>query len=835
MAVNEQGVTALEHSLEDLYENAPCGYLSLLPDGTIVMANRTFIRSVGYPPAELIGRRLQDLLTPGSRLYHDTHWGPKLALQGEVREVPADVRRVDGTTVSVLLTATSARGADGAVSGVRVSLFDATDRRRYERELIGARDTERAGRERAERLQRISGVLAGANSYREVAGAVLPELVAMLRAVRGALVVGGTEVAGHPLMDPDRAVAREPEVLRVELRAGEADLGQLCFEFSRERALAEAERTFVDTCAALCAQSLVRTQLFVEATERSRRQTATARLGARALGDVDLPALLREAAGGVRRILGVDAVDIVQRDGTVAVVMGQEPAGQAPTFDTPIGAGDAGYGTLRIHTADSRRMAPGEIDFVNDVVRVLWTFVERGRQDALTRHQATHDPLTDLPNRLLLSERIAHEVARSKRNGTKFAVYLLDIDDFKLVNDTLGHQTGDELLCLVSERLSEAGRATDMLARLGGDEFVMLAPDLCEPEEAEAQALRIGESLEASFRIHGSDLVVRASVGVVLGEAASTAEGLLRDADVAMYEAKARGRGLHAFFDDTMRDRVETRMRVEADLINALREGHLRVFYQPVATAQDRELTGAEALVRLQHPSRGLVGPNEFIDVAESTGLIVELGRQVLEQACGQLVSWRADGLVDDAFSVAVNVSWRQLVQPGFAGQVAAVLEATGLPARLLGLEVTETMIMDSDEVPEAVLHDLAALGIELLLDDFGTGVSSLARLKRLPVHTLKIDRAFVQGLGESDGEDGAIVSAIVSMSRALGLNVIAEGIETPGQLEAVAALGCEHVQGFLFSRPLPVDQLDQLLSDAATGVQSAGLTAPASPAAPGA
>jgi diguanylate cyclase (GGDEF)-like protein len=443
--------------------------------------------------------------------------------------------------------------------------------------------------------------------------------------------------------------------------------------------------------------------------------------------------------------------------------------------------------------------------------------------------------VTDLPNRLLLRERLQHEAARARRDGTGFALCLLDVDDFKLINDTLGHAAGDDLLRAIAARLDGAMRTTDMLARLGGDEFVVLGPDLQTEEEARSLARRVADALRPPFTLQGSDLAVRASIGVVQGGGDSTADALLRDVDLAMYDAKSRGRGQQALFDASMRERLRNRVRVESELDEALRNGDLRVYYQPVVTAGERRISGVEALVRWQHPEGGLVPPDEFIPVAEATGQIIELGRFVMEEACRQLVSWRAEGLVDDAFHVAVNVSWRQLTRPGFPEDVAAVLAHTGLDPARLGLEITETIAMDSAESSGEVLDQLAALGVELLLDDFGTGVSSLARLKRLPVDTLKIDRAFVRGVGDREDEDDAIVAAILAMADALGLEVVAEGVETEAQLARLDQLGCGLIQGFLFSRPLPAAELAALVRTAAAGQHPTGLTAPAAQAASGA
>jgi diguanylate cyclase (GGDEF)-like protein len=523
----------------------------------------------------------------------------------------------------------------------------------------------------------------------------------------------------------------------------------------------------------------------------------------------------------VCELLEAEGVMVIAPDGIALAGKGRTDLEPAGALAVPIGIGDRSYGELRVW---AQGLTPRRESFVAGIARVLLNSIERRRQEEATQHQATHDPITDLPNRLLLRERLRHEVARAGRDGTGFALCLLDVDDFKLINDTLGHAAGDDLLRAIAGRLDASMRATDMLARLGGDEFVVLGPDLDSQEEAEALARRVSEALRPPFAVQGSDLAVRASIGVVLGDAGSSPDALLRDVDLAMYDAKARGRGQQAVFDDSMRERMRSRVKTEDDLTTALRDGDLLVYYQPVVAAGSRQVSGVEALVRWMHPERGLVPPDEFIPVAEASGQIIELGQQVMGEACRQLVRWRADGLVDDDFSVAVNVSWRQLTRPGFPGDVARILAETGLDPGGLGLEITETIAMESAEHSGEVLAELAGLGVELLLDDFGTGASSLARLKRLPVDTLKIDRAFVRGVGDREDEDDAIVAAILAMAEALGLTVVAEGVETEVQLRRLEGLGCQLIQGFLFSRPLPPRELEELLRTAAARVHPAGL-----------
>jgi diguanylate cyclase (GGDEF)-like protein/PAS domain S-box-containing protein len=804
----------VEPSVQELYEDAPCGYLSLLLDGTVVKANRTFLRSTGYPADALLGTRLEDLLTPGSRLYYANHWRPKLDLRGEVREVPADLVRADGSRLTVLINATVALSESGRPTAIRASLFDATDRRRYERELLSARDIEHAARSRAERLQRVSAALSDAVTPADVAVAVLRELGDYLDADQSELWANGIQI-GHLAGDrtPISAVA---DTLQLCLRVGEREVGELRFDFGKPHTSTPEEATFLSTCTAQCAQALARAQLFAEASERAEQQAALAALGTSALEDVVLARLIQEAAQVVLTMLRADSVTVTQPGDVVDVRRGDpndvEPAS---TLRIAIGSSPDALGELLVRADPTRRFTAADADFAAGVAQVLGNAVERCRNEEVAKHQATHDPLTALPNRLLFSERLEHEILRARRSQTYFAMCVVDLDDFKLINDTLGHLGGDGLLCAVGERLVAVMRDVDMVARLGGDEFVILAADLAHPDDGEMLAQRVADALREPFHQGSSEHVVRASVGIVLGGPDSTPEGVLRDANVAMYHAKDSGRGRHALFDVSMHEDLQRRLETENELRVALRDGDLRVFYQPVVNGTTRRVLGMEALVRWEHPLRGLISPAEFIPVAEATGLIVDLGRHVMREACRQLVQWRDERLIDDDVTVAVNFSGRQLVHTGFVDEVAGVLAETGLdktPA-LLGLEITETALMQSTDAAAEVLAGLAGLGVRLLLDDFGTGASSLARLKRFPVDTLKIDGAFIRGIGTDDHEDDAIVAAIIAMANALGLRVIAECVETETQLAVMLKLGCESIQGYLFSRPLPAHEMQQLLA----------------------
>ncbi len=442
---------------------------------------------------------------------------------------------------------------------------------------------------------------------------------------------------------------------------------------------------------------------------------------------------------------------------------------------------------------------------------------ERRQAARQLEHQALHDPLTDLPNRALFLDRLEHALARSRRPGTSLAAYFCDVDDFKNVNDSLGHETGDELLVALPPRLRQALRAGDTIARFGGDEFVILCEDLASEAEAVRIAERIAEAFALPFELDGRPHHLSVSVGVVYvtGGRASASE-VLRDADAAMYRAKAGGKGRFELFDARMRAALVARLQTEADLRGALAGGELRLLYQPMLSLERDAFVGAEALVRWQHPSRGLLAPADFIGVAEDSGLIAPLGAWVLNEACRQAAAWAAEaeatGVHGPAFgppprTVSVNLSPRQLSHSDVPALLERALEESGVDPALIELEITESVLMEQSAAALATLRRLKELGVRLVLDDFGTGWSSLGYLKRFPIDALKIDREFVDGLG-TEAEDTAIVTAVLSMAAALELDVIAEGVETEAQLAWLREHGCGYAQGFLLGRPVAADEL---------------------------
>jgi diguanylate cyclase (GGDEF)-like protein len=497
------------------------------------------------------------------------------------------------------------------------------------------------------------------------------------------------------------------------------------------------------------------------------------------------------------------SVDCVLLDLSLPDAEGLEALAQVRTvaLDVPIvvltGRTDEVLAVQAVHEGAQDYLIKGQVD-ARLLSRSINYAIERKRAEVELAHQAMHDALTGLPNRALFYDRLGQALNRGGRQGTAVAVLFLDLDRFKLVNDSLGHSAGDKLLVAVAERLAGVLRAGDTAARFGGDEFVILCEDVNGERQAIAIAERIASELEAPFVIDSDEVFAHTSVGIALAaEPGARPEALIRDADAAMYRAKERGGGVYEVFDDAMRERAVRRMATENALHRALDRGEFVMHYQPIVQMATGALYGVEALARWQHPERGLVMPGEFIEAAEETGLIIALGAWAFDTACRQSAAW--DGKV----MMSVNLSARQCTSPDLVATFGAILQRTGADPAAVSLEITETALMEDIELSTATLVALKELGLRLALDDFGTGYSSLRALQHLPVDVVKIDRSFIEPI-ERDPQEAAIVAAVISLSHALGLRTVAEGIETIAQVDRLRALGCDLAQGFYFAKPGP-------------------------------
>jgi len=443
---------------------------------------------------------------------------------------------------------------------------------------------------------------------------------------------------------------------------------------------------------------------------------------------------------------------------------------------------------------------------------------ERKALEEQLRHQAFHDPLTGLPNRALFTDRLEHALARTERREGKVAVLFMDLDNFKIVNDSMGHEAGDSFLVAVAGRLKACLWPEDTLTRFGGDEFVVLLEGISDINQATRVAERITEALREPFVVEGREVFPTLSIGIVVAASSQDRpKDLLRRADVAMYRAKEKGRAGYEVFDPSMNTQVLKRLESESDLRRALRRGEFGVYYQPKVLLETGGIVGMEALVRWEHPERGLVSPAEFIPLAEENGMIVPIGRWVLEEACRQTREWQDLYPSDPPLVICVNISGRQFRYPELVQDVVRVLRETRLKPGSLDLEITENILIEDARSNGTPVHRLRRLGAKLIIDDFGTGYSSLSYLKRLPIDFLKIDRSFVEGLGK-DPKDEGIVSAVIDLAHVLGMEPIAEGVESAEQATRLRELGCLLAQGNFFSKPLPAEAAGVLLGGGALG-----------------
>jgi diguanylate cyclase (GGDEF)-like protein len=484
--------------------------------------------------------------------------------------------------------------------------------------------------------------------------------------------------------------------------------------------------------------------------------------------------------------------------------------GMASGVAVTIEGGDRPYGVLSTHSSRVRRFSADDVNFLIAVANVLSAAAGRERKEEAARYAALHDPLTTLPNRTLALDRLDLALARRRRGGSTVALMLIDIDRFTMTNEALGHTVGDEILVAMSQRLRETVRASDTAARMSADEFAVIYEGGGAVREVVELAQRIAVAFRKPLAVGGEERTFSATIGIAIAEGSEpTAASMLRAADAAMHRAKQKGPGSYELFDEAMRAQVLTRLNTETALRKAISQNQLCLHYQPIVEVPTGRPVAVEALVRWNHPDHGLIPPLDFIPVAEETGMIAELGKWVLQEACRQGAAWQQQLALP--LKLFVNVSGLQVINPAFVDEVADIAKESGLLRESLGLEVTESVLIEEKSAALEVLSQLHERGLRLVLDDFGTGYSSLGYLRSFPLDGVKIDRSFIDGLNDPR-DDGAIVRAIIDMCRALKLAIVAEGVESESQLTKLQELGCEFVQGYLLCHPMPAADVGEFL-----------------------
>jgi diguanylate cyclase (GGDEF)-like protein/PAS domain S-box-containing protein len=802
-----------EARFRSAFEKSAIGMTITGLDARFLRVNEAFGRMVGRSVEELTGFPVREISHPDEweadrELVEELVANPGAIVQREKRYL-----RPEGAEVLALLSVSAVADADGATQYLIAQMVDITQQREAERALA---ESEQRFRTLAvaspagifsldfkgrivyanDRLCEIFGMDPAEVDGWQWLERVDPDSRAPLLQVAESLAAGGGRVALDIKLTPDagaRWVRIHVATVTEDRRfVGAIDDVSAEVEARNELALREAEYRVLAEHSGDCLSrhDLEGRYLYVSPASESMLGYKPEELLGRTAGELGFIHPDDVAAVGALK------ADVVGGDigNTTAAWQVVRPDGTIRWVETAV------------------RAVPDAQGRPYQVVAVTRDVSERKDAEKRLAHQALHDALTGLPNRALFLDRLEHALARAERHSGGIAVMFVDLDRFKLINDSFGHAAGDRLLCDVAERLRRVLRPADTIARFGGDELTVLCEDLDGEAGARAIAERIAELFEEPFVVEDGEAFLQASVGIALAGDGATPEDLIRDADAAMYRAKDRGRARIEVFDEAMREDARERVATESALRRAIERDELRIHVQPIVRLGDEALVAFEALVRWEHPERGLVPPGDFIPLAEETGLIVPIGKWVIREVCRTLRRWD-DEHGNDWVPCSVNLSVRHLQQPDLVATVRAALEEHGIPPRRLVLEITESAVMENGSGTVETLEELRELGVRLALDDFGTGYSSLAHLHRFPLDVLKIDRSFTATLN-ADHQGASIAGAIVSLAQALGLETVAEGIEDADQQEELTRLGCTYGQGFHFSRPMPPSAFDERLRE---------------------
>jgi diguanylate cyclase (GGDEF)-like protein/PAS domain S-box-containing protein len=782
-------------------------------DGQLQEGNQAMIELLGYEADELGLLNVQSVYAePEDR----ERFRREIEARGSIRDFAVRLRTRSGAIRDCLLTATVRRAGDGEKIGYVGIIHDVTERASAEAALRASEERFRSLMENAldttalvaldgtvhyvsPSVERVIGIRPEALVGRKGLDLVHPDDLQPVMSLLAEIVAnpGSTATAEIRFRGED-GEWRLQEAIGKTFEAG-SELVVVNFRDITERRAAEAALR----------ESEVRFRLMVEGSEQvffyvhdtEHRFTYLSPSVSAVLGYAADELLGRPFE---ETLDGEDATTEVVALTDDALLSGERP----PPYTAAVRHRDGRKRFLEVVESPLIRggVVVGMQGFARDVT-------DRYLAEEQLLHDALHDALTGLPNRTLLMDRLSHLIERSRRRPNEpYAVLFLDLDRFKVVNDSLGHLIGDRLLVGLADRLAGCLRPTDTIARMGGDEFTVLLEEIDGPSDACRVAVRFQEALRKPFRVDGYEVFTTGSIGIAVGTAEyQRPEHLLRDADIAMYRAKAEGRGRYKVFDATMHEEAMRLLELETDLRHAIDRGEFRLYYQPIVDIDTGRVTAFESLLRWEHPTRGLLRPREFVPTTEETGLIVPIGWWALRSSCEQLVAWKAGDPSRSHLRVCVNLSARQFVQPDLLERIDGILEATGLEGASLALEITESVIMENAQFAIGMLADLQARGIQLIIDDFGVGYSSLAYLQHFPVETLKIDRSFVSRLTAA-GENTEIVRAILTLARDLGMEPIAEGVETEAQRDQLKLLGCRLAQGYLFAHPLPAAEAEALL-----------------------